>query len=159
MSVPEGITIRAARPEDLPSIYSLVKELAAFEREPDEPTVTPEQFQLDFKELYDSFVAVSGRDIVGIALYFWGYSTWKGKMLYLDDLVVTPGRRHEGIGSALFNRVVALARSEGAGQLRWQVLDWNEPAISMYRKTGAKFLTDWWTCKLEKPELERYGGI
>lgn len=154
------IKITSAQTQDLTDIYQLIKALALFEKEPNEPTVTFNQFSKDFKTGYDCLVAkTSSEKIVGIALYFFGYSTWKGKMLYLDDLVVHADFRQQKIGSKLFNAIVALAQQENANQLRWQVLDWNEPAIKMYKKINADFYTDWWTCKLEADSIKNYKPI
>lgn len=155
----QTIHIRPANSEDTTGIYALVKELAFFEKEPDEPSVSLEVFQNDFDKYYNSLVAVDGDEIIGIALYFWGYSTWKGKMLYLDDLVISQSRRGLGIGSALFNRFMAIAKEEGAGIVKWEVLDWNEIAINMYKKAGANISTNWWKCKIEKEAIQEYKPI
>lgn len=152
----EDFNIRQAAPEDLDQVYALIAELAEFEQEPGEPSVPLDRFRADFGELYNCLVAECAGGIVGISLYFWGYSTWKGKMLYLDDLVVRESYRRRGIGKALFNRTVELAREGGAGQMRWQVLDWNTPAIDMYRNARADFYGNWLTCKLEKDRLKEY---
>lgn len=155
----ESLKIRAATAADLHQIYALVKELAIFEKEPNEPSVGFQAFEHEFKTYYDCFVAELDEKVIGIALYFWGYSTWKGKLLYLDDLVVKSEYRRHKIGSALFNKVMELAKEEHAGQVRWQVLDWNKAAIDMYKKADADFYTDWWTCKLEKEKIELYQDI
>jgi len=153
------ITIRTAVSDDLSQVYGLIKELAVFENEVNEPSVSFQKFTKDFKSLYDCLVAVKKEKVVGISLYYWGYSTWKGKLLYLDDLVVSSEYRKMGIGSALFNRTVQLAKEEGAGQMRWQVLDWNDVAIDMYKKADADFYKNWLTCKLEKQHLINYRPI
>ena len=153
------VIVRKASESDLKSIYGMVKELAIFENEPQEPSVTFESFCSDFGKLYHSYVALLDDELVGIALYYWGYSTWKGKMLYLDDLVVKEKVRKNKVGSQLFNAIMQIAKDENAGQVRWQVLDWNQPAIKMYEKVNAKFLTDWWTCKLEKEDILNYKSI
>ncbi len=155
----QTIHIRAAEADDVPGIYALVKELALFEKEPDEPSVSLEQFQLDYSSYYNSLVAVNGDEIIGIALYFWGYSTWKGKMLYLDDLVISEKCRGMGIGSALFNRFMSIAKEEDAGIVKWEVLDWNKIAINMYKKAGANISTNWWKCKIEREGIQQYQPI
>lgn len=151
------IKIRPADKTDLPQIYNLIGDLAVFEHEPGEPTVSLDEFTTDFGRLFNAFVAESSDGkLAGMALYYWGYSSWKGKMLYLDDLIVRDELRQQGVGKALFNAVVALAASEGAGQLRWQVLDWNQPAIDMYRRAKADFYDNWLTCKLEAQAIREY---
>jgi GNAT superfamily N-acetyltransferase len=152
------ILIQPASKKDLSAIYELIAELAAFENEPQEPTVSFEQFSMDFNQLFHCLVAKESDSdqVVGIALYFYGYSTWKGKMLYLDDLVVKQAYRQHKIGSQLLNAIVELAQTEKVQQIRWQVLDWNEPAIKMYKKINADFYTNWWTCKLESEKIKNY---
>lgn len=155
----QTIHIRSANAADVSGIYALVKELATFEKEPNEPSVSLDVFKADFNHFYNCLVAVDGEEIIGIALYYWGYSTWKGKMLYLDDLVVSQKRRGLGIGSALLNRFMAIAKEEHAGIVKWEVLDWNEVAISMYRKAGADISTNWWNCKMDRKAIQEYKPI
>lgn len=153
------VRVREAVYGDLSEVYSLIAELAAFEKAPDEPSVPPEKFQSFFGDLYECLVAEDDGQIVGMALFYWGYSTWKGKMLYLEDLVVRESCRGRKIGSMLFNEVMRIAQEGDAGQVRWQVLDWNEPAIRMYRKVNADFYDDWLTCKMEKETINNYKNI
>jgi len=153
------VEIREAIISDLEQVYGLIKELALFEKEEQEPSVSYEQFRTDFKDSYDCLVAEKDSKVVGISLYYWGYSTWKGRLLYLDDLVISSDYRKQGIGSALFNATVKLAQKADAGQMRWQVLDWNKVAIDMYLKANADFYNDWLTCKLEKDGLVHYQPI
>jgi ribosomal protein S18 acetylase RimI-like enzyme len=155
------INIHPAEEKDLMAIYDLIAALAAFENEPHEPTVSFKQFTQDFNRLFHCLVAkeTETQAVVGIALYYFGYSTWKGKMLYLDDLVVKEGFRQLKIGSKLFNAILSVAQSENANQVRWQVLDWNEAAIKMYKKVHADFYTNWWTCKLESEKIKNYTPI
>ena len=145
--------------EDLGQVYGLIKELAHFEEEPGEPTISPEQFESDFEKFYESLIAEKDGKIIGIALYYWGYSTWKGKLLYLDDLVIGMEHRKSGVGSTLFNHIIYIAKKENAGQVRWQVLDWNKIAIDMYKKAKADFHTNWLTCKMERDSIENYQPI
>ena len=150
------VYIRYAQEEDLPGVYALIKELAAYEYVPDEPSVTLEEFIEDGigeNPSYNVIVAIKDDNVVGIALYYLGYSTWKGNMLYLDDLVVKNGFRGFGIGKLLFNALVAAARDHGVNQLRWHVLSWNEPAIEFYKTLDATFDNEWLTCKIEKDKL------
>jgi len=148
--------IRIATSRDLPAVYALIRELAIFENEPDEPTNSLEEFIEDGTSApprYHVILAEQDHEVVGIALYYLGYSTWKGNMMYLDDLVVKENVRRHGIGQLLFQSLIAAAREHGVHQLRWHVLDWNEPAIRFYEKIGAALDSNWITCKLEKDKL------
>lgn len=150
------IVIRKAETADLPAVYDLIKELAIYENAPDEPSNPMETFIQDGTgehPKYHVLLAFFGNEIVGIALYYLGYSTWKGSMMYLDDLVVKESWRRRGIGKKLLNSLVEAARSHGVNQLRWHVLDWNEPAIAFYKEIGANLDPTWITCKIEKDRL------
>ena len=144
---------------DLPQVLALIQELAAYERAPDAVTNTLEMMRRDGfgpQPIYGFFVLEQGADIVGLALYYTAYSTWKGRMLYLEDLVVTEAARRSGLGRLLFDAVVAEARATGAVRLKWQVLDWNEPAISFYKKLGANIEDEWLNGNLDHEQLARY---
>lgn len=155
-----NINIRSAQQSDLSEVYALIKALAVFEKEFNEPENSFDQFTEDFNNnLYGCLVAFNADGIIGMALYFYGYSTWKGKMLYLDDLVVKESYRQQKIGSQLFNAIIDIAKNESANVVRWQVLDWNQPAISMYEKVNASFGKDWWNCQLEKNKILNYKSI
>lgn len=150
------VHIRIALKKDLPSVYQLIKELALYENAPTEPSISLEEFIEDGtgnRPSYRVIIAEMEQEIVGIALYYLGYSTWKGNMMYLDDLVVKNQYRRHGIGHLLFQSLIAAAREHGVNQLRWHVLDWNEPAISFYKKINASLDGEWITCKLEKEQL------
>jgi GNAT superfamily N-acetyltransferase len=156
MKHPIHITIRKAEEQDLSAVYALIKELALYENAPDEPSNPLETFLKDGsgpQPKYHVLLAESEGSVVGIALYYLGYSTWKGSMMYLDDLVVNEQYRRHGIGRLLLQALVDAAREHGAQQLRWHVLDWNEPAIAFYKKIGASLDPTWITCKLEKDVL------
>lgn len=151
-----SVNIRAAHPQDLPQVYDLIKELALYENEPNEPTVSLEVFVRDGsgnQPKYRAIVAEEEHEIIGIALYYLGYSTWKGSMMYLDDLVVRSAHRNKGIGQLLFQELIEKAKEHQVNQLRWHVLDWNKPAISFYNKLNASLEAEWITCKLEKDKL------
>ena len=151
-----SVNIRAAHPQDLPQVYDLIKELALYENEPNEPTVSLEVFVRDGsgnQPKYRVIVAEEEHEIIGIALYYLGYSTWKGSMMYLDDLVVRSAHRNKGIGQLLFQELIKKAKEHQVNQLRWHVLDWNKPAISFYNKLNASLEAEWITCKLEKDKL------
>lgn len=151
-----SVNIRSAHPQDLAQVYDLIKELALYENEPNEPTVSLKEFTQDGSgehPKYRVIVAEEEHKIIGIALYYLGYSTWKGKMLYLDDLVVRKAHRQRGIGQLLFQELIEKAKEHQVNQMRWHVLDWNQPAISFYNKLNASLEAEWITCKLEKDKL------
>ncbi len=141
----------------MPQVHALIVELAIYEKAPNEVTNTVEDMQQDgFGErpIFEFHVAESAQDgIVGIALYYTAYSTWKGKMLFLEDIVVTERLRRQGIGRLLFREVVAAARAGHYKRMKWQVLDWNEPAINFYRSIGANLDGEWINCNFSEQEL------
>jgi GNAT superfamily N-acetyltransferase len=108
--------------------------------------------------IFGFFVLENGPDLVGLALFYTAYSTWKGRMLYLEDLVVTEAARRGGYGRLLFDAVVAEARRTGAQRLKWQVLDWNEPAIAFYKKLGAELDAEWINGNLSAKQLAAYSS-
>lgn len=153
------IQIRKGIIDDLPQVLGLIKELAEYERAPQEVTITLEELQRDGfgeNQIYKFFVAESAEGIVGIALYYTAYSTWKGKTLYLEDLVVTERLRRSGIGRRLFNAVAQEAKETGAKRFRWQVLEWNEPAIAFYNQTGAELDGEWINCTMTAQQIQDY---
>lgn len=142
-------------------MYALIQELAVFERAPEEVTNTVEDMRRDgFGEnpVYKFFVAESEERIVGIALYYTAYSTWKGRTLWLEDLVVTERLRRAGIGRKLFNAVAQEAKETGAKRFRWQVLDWNEPAITFYKSVGADLGEEWINCTLTEAQIQNFSA-
>lgn len=146
------MTIRNATSADMPAVLELIKELARFEREPDAVRVTVEDLCRDgFGEnpLFRVVVAELDAEVCGMALFYHRYSTWKGKTIHLEDLVVRVAQRGIGIGQALFDAVMSSARSEGVRRVEWQVLDWNRNAIAFYAKQGARVLGDWRVVHLE----------
>lgn len=151
-------TIRPGTKDDLPRTLELVKELAAFERAPEQVTNTLEAMERDGfgpNPIYGFFVAEADGYIVGISLYYWRYSTWKGKRLYLEDIIVTESHRGKGIGKALFDRTLLHSLEQNCTGMMWQVLDWNEPAINFYKKYGASLSSEWMNCSLEKDQIEK----
>ena len=143
-------TIRDSTEADFPAILSLIKELAEYERAPGKVTNSVEQMKEE-KALFRCFVAETGEgEIVGMALYFMAYFTWVGKSLYLEDIYVKEPYRQHRIGSALLRRVFEMARAERCRRVRWQVLDWNEPAIAFYRKCGAELDGEWINCNFDE---------
>jgi GNAT superfamily N-acetyltransferase len=153
------IKIRKANVSDCARMMELIKELATFERAPEEVTVTMDHFiKTGFGDnpVWKALVAVTDEEqIVGISLYYMRYSTWKGLRLYLEDLIVTDAFRGKGIGKMLFEQTIKEAEEMGVSGIMWQVLDWNEPAINFYKKYGADLSSEWMNCSLSlKPKAE-----
>jgi GNAT superfamily N-acetyltransferase len=150
--------IRKAKIEDASSVLELIKELAVFELQPDAVAISE-------KDIIDSafgenpwvyiYVAEVKGQVVGMALYYFGFSTWKGRSLHLEDLVVKEEYRKLGIGKALFQKIIEIARNEKVGRMSWEVLEWNEPAIKLYESVGAHFYKDWHLCRLFKEDLAK----
>lgn len=150
-------TIRKAVKGDVPAILGLVKELAAYEKAPDAVEVTLKEMEADGfgpHSIYSAFVAENEGQIVGMALYYTKYSTWKGKAIYLDDIVVNEKYRRYGIGGKLFEAVVKVCKEMGVRKIDWQVLSWNEPAINFYKKYNTVFDNEWINCTLYENELK-----
>jgi GNAT superfamily N-acetyltransferase len=152
--------IRRGTEADLPQVLGLIKELAAYERAADAVTNTLDDMRRDGfgpEPIFRFFVLENdAAAIIGLALYYTAYSTWKGRMLFLEDLVVTEAARRGGYGRRLFEAVVAEARATGAKRMKWQVLDWNEPAIGFYRKLGANIESEWLNGNLTETQLAAY---
>ena len=145
------INIRKGTPADVEPALRLIKELAEYEKAPEQVINTVEQMLKDGfgeKPIFDLLVAETNDNIVGIAIYFIKYSTWKGKCLYLDDIVVQESLRGKGIGRKLFDAVAAEAKLQNCQHLQWQVLNWNEPAINFYKKYDTVFDDEWINCKI-----------
>ena len=131
------VTIRKIEEYDFPVLIFLFKEFALFEKLPGKMTNSVEQMMKE-KEYLTGFVAVNAADeILGYVTYFFGYYTWIGKSLYMDDLYVRPDFRGAGVGTKLINEVIAFAKAENCKKLRWQVSEWNQPAIDFYKGLGA----------------------
>lgn len=149
--------IRKATRADVPAVLALVKELAAYEREPDAVIAMEADFLRDgFGErpAFHVLVAEEDADVIGFALYFFSYSTWVGRRcLYLEDLFVQPAQRGRGAGIALMAALAKEAIAHDCRRFVWQVLDWNEPAIAFYERLGAKVLREWLTVRLEGDAL------
>lgn len=138
------MNIRQATEDDISEIYQLIIELAEYEKGLDQVTNTTERLVSDFnKHLYNCLVADEQGRVVGMSLYYYRYSTWKGKILYLEDLVVKEAFRGHGIGKQLLDATIAIAKQTNSRGLRWQVLDWNTPAINFYKKYNADFDSGW----------------
>ena len=157
-----NVVLRRGVEADLPQVLGLIQELAAYEKAPEAVTNTLAAMQRDGfgpEPIFSFFVLENeAAEIVGLALYYTAYSTWKGRMLYLEDLVVTEAARRGGWGRLLFDAVVAEARATGAVRMKWQVLDWNEPAIGFYQKLGATIESEWLNGNLDEAQLGRYAA-
>lgn len=145
------LTIRRAKKEDCPRLLELVNELAVYEKAPQEVTVTLEHFTesgFGEKPVWWAFVAEEEGVILGFALYYIRYSTWKGQAMYLEDILVTEQARGKGIGKLLFDRLIEEAKERNLHRIVWQVLEWNEPAINFYKKYNADFDPEWVNCSI-----------
>jgi ribosomal protein S18 acetylase RimI-like enzyme len=150
--------IRKGRLEDLPRVFELVLELAHFERAPHEVTNTVAQMEVDGfgpNPLFGFFVAEDETGIQGISLYYYRYSTWKGKRLYLEDIIVTENKRGLGLGKALFDATMNQAMLDNCTGMMWQVLDWNESAIAFYKSYGSRLDAEWVNCHLETDQIKQ----
>ncbi|MBL7877607.1 MAG: GNAT family N-acetyltransferase [Cyclobacteriaceae bacterium] len=149
--------IRAGKWEDLPRVLELIKELAVYERAADKVTNTVAMMEKDGfgpNPVYGFFIAEKDNAIVGLALYYYRYSTWKGKRLYLEDIIVTESFRGKGIGKQLFEVVLKKTLAEKCTGMMWQVLDWNKPAIDFYKKYKANLDSEWINCNLESIQIK-----
>lgn len=141
-----NISVRKAQKADMSAVLELIKELAEYEHALDQVDNTVEQLQEDgfgAQPTFECYVAEDNAVIVGFALFYTSYSTWKGNCLYLEDLLVTNSYRRKGVGKLLFDRVLQTAKDKGAGRFEWQVLEWNEPAINFYKKYHADLDPEW----------------
>ena len=155
----EVFTVRKGTKNDVRAVHALIVELAIYERAEQEVSNTVDQLLRDgFGEdpVYELLVAETEGKVVGMALWYTKYSTWKGKCGYLEDLVVQADLRGRGIGKALFLEVAKACAHRGYGRMEWQVLDWNEPAIGFYRSLGAGLDPEWLIGKLTKDELQTF---
>jgi GNAT superfamily N-acetyltransferase len=151
--------IRKGRKEDIGRVLELIKELAIYEREPDAVVVTEEELIKDGfgqNPAYGLFVAEWEGEIVGIALYYFRYSTWNGRVMYLEDLVVTVSHRGKGLGKKLLNAIIQEADKTNCRLTVWQVLDWNEPSIEFYKKIGADLDEEWINCTVKKEQYASF---
>lgn len=153
------MTIRKGRKEDMPAVLELICELAAFEKEPHAVQITVNDLITDGfgnTPLFHTFVAEADGQIIGMALFYYRYSTWKGKTIHLEDLIVKKASRGTGAGSALYKEVLKFARQEGVRRVEWVVLDWNTHAIDFYRRSGAMVLEDWRTVQMDEEGIAKF---
>jgi GNAT superfamily N-acetyltransferase len=156
-----AISIRRAEKTDMAAVFQLVKELAEYEKAPEEVIVTEADYIRDGfgdKPLFGCLVAERNGIILGISFYYWRYSTWKGKRLYLEDLVVNDKQRGSGIGKLLFERTVQEAIDQQCSGMMWQILDWNEPAIRFYKKYDAFISEEWLNGSLDADQMQKIVG-
>ena len=152
------MNIRKGNPEDMKFVLGLIQELAIFEKEPDAVIITEEDLIRDGfgeKPLFHVFVAeitndLNEKEIVGIALYYYRYSTWKGKTIHLEDLVVKEKMRGTGLGSALYAEIMRQGKRDNVRRVEWNVLDWNTPAVKFYENSGAKILDGWQVVQMDE---------
>lgn len=151
--------IRKATADDMPAVIHLIKELAVFEKEENAVEVSVADLVkhgFGVEKLFQCFVAISKDSIVGMALVYPRYSTWKGPVIHLEDLIVTSEFRGSGLGSALLTQVVRYGHELGVKRICWEVLDWNEPAISFYEKNGANVMRDWDVVHLDEKGIKTF---
>lgn len=151
--------IRKGEKEDMKSVLKLIHELAIFEKLPNEVEVTEEDLIYDgFSEnkKFDTFVAIENNTIIGATLFYERYSTWKGSIIHLEDLIVTEKKRGLGVGMALYKSVLRFAYDAGAKRVSWDVLSWNTPAIDFYKSTGATILDDWQVVHMTEKNLQHF---
>jgi len=152
-----NFTVRKAIKKDTADIFRLIKELAEYEKAPQEVKVTLQELENDGfgpNPVYNAFIAEIEGKIVGMALYYVKYSTWKGRCIYLDDIIVNIEYRRKGIGGKLFEEVIKVCKTMDFRKLDWQVLDWNEPAIEFYKKYSTVFDDSWINCTLHEKQLK-----
>lgn len=152
-------TIRLGVAEDMQSVHSLITELAVFEKEPDAVEITVEDLINDGfsnNPKFKIFVAEQDNTIIGIALFYERYSTWKGKTIHLEDLIVTKSKQKIGAGKALYSAVLKYAYDNNFNRVAWEVIDWNTNAIEFYKSTGATYLNDWSVVQMNKENLAKF---
>jgi GNAT superfamily N-acetyltransferase len=148
-----------ARKEDLPEVLEMIRELAVYERAPNEVTVTLEELENEGfgdRPMFEIVLAEVNGQVAGMAFYYPRYSTWKGRCMYLEDFIVKENMRGKGIGKALFDHVVKISLAFGAKRLEWQVLEWNEPAIRFYESVGAQLDGEWLNGRMTDEMLKKY---
>lgn len=150
---------RLATKEDMPRVYELIKELAIFEKEPDAVEVTVSQLIEDGfgkNPKFVCFVVEVENKVEGLALIYTRYSTWKGEVIHLEDLIVSQAIRGKGLGTVLLDEVVKYGKQKGVKRISWDVLDWNESAIKFYEKKGANVMRDWDIVQMDEQAIDNY---
>ena len=154
-----NFSIREGKITDMPSVLELIKELAHFEKEADAVEISLADLEKDGfgnSPLFKTFVAEIDKEIVGMALFYPRYSTWKGPTIHLEDLIVKKNKRGLNIGSGLYKKVIEYGYTLGVKRIEWVVLDWNTPAITFYKKTGGQVLNDWLTVQMDEQAIKNY---
>lgn len=151
--------VRIAREKDMPQVLELIRELARFEKEPDAVDISAEDLVKEgFSDqpLFRCFVAEADGEVVGMALVYFRFSTWKGRTLHLEDLIVKESYRGKGIGEALYTAVMKYGHEQGVKRVEWVVLDWNYGALKFYERSGATILKDWYLAQMDEESLENF---
>jgi len=154
-----NVTLRPAEKQDSEAILRLIQELAVFEKEPESVLLTVsdiERYGFGSSPLFQCFVAQVEQQVIGMALYYQRFSTWKGPTYHLEDLIVTEAYKGKGIGTQLYTAFIQMAYESGVERIEWNVLDWNTPAVSFYEKSGATVLHDWSSVQMHKAEMEAF---
>ncbi len=153
------ITIRKAKKEDMRRVHELIMELAEYEKLPQEVELIPKDLINDgfgVKPMFHCFVAEVDSKVEGMAIIYNRYSTWKGKTIHLEDLIVTKNMRNKGIGALLLDKVILFGKEMGVKRISWEVIDWNKKAIKFYERKGAKLINDWSIIHLNKEGIKNY---
>lgn len=153
------MNIRKGTSQDMLAVLELIKELAVFEKEPDAVVVTVDDLIRDgfgANPLFYTFIVEVDNVIVGMALYYYRYSTWKGKTIHLEDLIVKESFRGTGAGFALYKKIIEQGKIDGVRRIEWNVLDWNTSAINFYEKSGAKVLSDWRVAQMDEQGINEF---
>ncbi len=153
------MNIRKGTKTDMKAVLDLIRELAIFEKEPDAVVVTVADLERDGfgdNPLFYTFVAEVENEIVGMALYYYRYSTWKGRTIHLEDLIVKEKMRGTGLGFALYTKIMEQGKADNVRRIEWNVLDWNTPAVEFYKKSGAKVLEDWDVVQMDEQGINEF---
>lgn len=153
------INIRKGEIKDMPQVLKLIQELATFEKEPDAVVIDVAYLVkngFSNPPSFYTYIAEIDNEIVGMALFYYRFSTWKGKTIHLEDLIVKQNKRGLGVGKALYNKVLKFAADQNVKRVEWVVLNWNTNAIEFYKKTGAEILEDWRTVQMPEKNLKSY---
>ncbi len=151
--------IRKGEKKDMNAVLELIQELATFEKEPDAVVVTVDDLIRDGfgkNPLFYTFVVELDNEIVGMALYYFRYSTWKGRTIHLEDLIIKEKMRGSGLGFALYSEIIEQGKRDKVRRIEWAVLDWNTPAIDFYQKSGAKVFEDWRVAQMDENGIEMF---